>query len=269
MARLRGESRLEVKPEGTAREPNTVNIRQLARDTRAVIEEVVRSGRPTIITVNGRPQVAVAPLVGALRAAEQYVLEHVPADLIAAIREGEADLIGGRYVLPPEDSEVASVQVDQDVADEPELTGARELETAILSTRGRSGTDETVRNQFRHSEVLALGLPAGNDSLPHGAEIELLHRRDHLGEPNAVPVFTRMTILRRTLTRQRHLLEEQPDLMILRLSGSDLLDSIGGGTIDINSGSPLEFIFQPWHSLMRRKGVAFATMGSAQDSVRA
>ena len=75
---------------------STVNMRQLTRNTKAVVEEVVRTGRPAIVTINGRPQVAVTPLVGAIEAVEEHVLDNASPELQAAIREGEADLISGR-----------------------------------------------------------------------------------------------------------------------------------------------------------------------------
>ncbi|MBA2632267.1 MAG: type II toxin-antitoxin system Phd/YefM family antitoxin [Chloroflexi bacterium] len=71
----------------------TVSIRDLARRSSQVVDEVTSSGRPAIITRRGKP-------VGALIAIdtdelEDFVLANAPA-YATSMREADADLAHGR-----------------------------------------------------------------------------------------------------------------------------------------------------------------------------
>lgn len=70
-----------------------VGVRELVRNARAVIEEVERTGRPTIVTRRGRLAVALVPLDE--REIEDYVLATSPS-FVRGMREAERDLRRGR-----------------------------------------------------------------------------------------------------------------------------------------------------------------------------
>lgn len=66
-----------------------IPIRDLARRTREVVDEVERSGKVAIVTRRGRPSVAVIPLDEA--ALEDFVLS-TSLDYLTALRDAEEDL---------------------------------------------------------------------------------------------------------------------------------------------------------------------------------
>ncbi len=71
----------------------TVTLRELARKTASVIQGVQSSGRPALVTRNGRPVVALIPIdEGAL---EDWLLERAP-DITRAVADADSDLIAGR-----------------------------------------------------------------------------------------------------------------------------------------------------------------------------
>lgn len=72
---------------------STISIRELARRPSQVVDEVIRSRRPAIITRHGRP-------VSALIAIdpddlEDFVLAHAP-EYAASMRDADQDLAAGR-----------------------------------------------------------------------------------------------------------------------------------------------------------------------------
>jgi prevent-host-death family protein len=69
-----------------------IPIRDLARRTREVVDEVERSGKVAIVTRRGRPSVAVIPLDEA--ALEDFVLS-TSLDYLTALRDAEEDLASG------------------------------------------------------------------------------------------------------------------------------------------------------------------------------
>jgi prevent-host-death family protein len=72
---------------------STISIRDLGRRPSQVIDEVVRTGRPAIITRHGRPvtaMVAVDP-----DELEDFVLAHAP-EFVRSTRAADADLRAGR-----------------------------------------------------------------------------------------------------------------------------------------------------------------------------
>ena len=78
---------------------STISIRDLGRRPSQVVDEVVRTGRPAIITRHGRPvtaMVAVDP-----DELEDFVLAHAPA-FVRSTRAADADLRAGR-VHPAEE----------------------------------------------------------------------------------------------------------------------------------------------------------------------
>jgi len=71
----------------------TISIRDLGRRPSQVVDEVVRTGRPAIITRHGRPvtaMVAVDP-----DELEDFVLAHAP-EFVRSMRAADADLRAGR-----------------------------------------------------------------------------------------------------------------------------------------------------------------------------
>ena len=40
----------------------SISMRELANNTKSVVEEVARSGRPAVVTQRGKPMVAVVPI---------------------------------------------------------------------------------------------------------------------------------------------------------------------------------------------------------------
>lgn len=70
----------------------TVSIRELANQTKAVIEEVARSGRPALVTQRGKPVAALVPLD--LEALEDWILADAPK-YAASMAEAEGELAGG------------------------------------------------------------------------------------------------------------------------------------------------------------------------------
>ena len=71
----------------------TISIRDLGRRPSQVIDEVLRTGRPAIITRHGRPvtaMVAVDP-----DELEDFVLAHAP-EYVRSTRAADADLRAGR-----------------------------------------------------------------------------------------------------------------------------------------------------------------------------
>jgi prevent-host-death family protein len=71
----------------------TISIRELGRRPSQVIDEVVRTGRPAIVTRHGRPVTALVALDP--DELEDYVLARAPA-FVRATRAADADLRGGR-----------------------------------------------------------------------------------------------------------------------------------------------------------------------------
>lgn len=66
----------------------TIGIRDLSRNTSKVIDEVSSTGRPVIVTKNGRP---VAAVIGVdVERMEDFVLANAP-EYVSAIVEAEAD----------------------------------------------------------------------------------------------------------------------------------------------------------------------------------
>jgi prevent-host-death family protein len=226
-----------------------VNMRQLSRTTKSVIEEVVRSGRPAIVTVNGRPQVAVTPLVGAVEVAEEHVLRDAPKHIRAAIREGEADLIGGRTSVM--DDAVFTSLGEERGSDEVVATLEERLEAAGLRDAIRAGHDGTdrlrdVRHALTQVDVFALGRPAGDTSVPgQGTDSDLLHFTvddEHGREVVMLPIFTAVETLRSALIRN----EDWQSLYVLLISGRALLQNVDADvTIVIDPWSDAEFQIPP------------------------
>jgi prevent-host-death family protein len=71
----------------------TVTVRELARNTAAVIEGVESSGRPALVTRNGKPVAALVPIDQA--ALEEWLLTNA-AELTRTVAAGDGDLNAGR-----------------------------------------------------------------------------------------------------------------------------------------------------------------------------
>jgi prevent-host-death family protein len=64
----------------------TVTLRELARNTSGVIQDLQASGRPTLVTRNGKPVAALVPIdAGAL---EEWLLGRAAAISKAAAADG-------------------------------------------------------------------------------------------------------------------------------------------------------------------------------------
>jgi antitoxin (DNA-binding transcriptional repressor) of toxin-antitoxin stability system len=216
-------------------------MRELSRNTKSVIEDVVRSGRPAIITINGRPQVAITPIVGAMEAAEEQVLSNAPAHIQAAIREGEADLIGGRVSLV-DDSAFADLGDEPGPGPELLTTLADQLDTRRLEDAIRSSSKTTdgvaeVREALMDSDIFALGSAAGDASGPGSSTESNIVTYPNDREPDnagvLMPVFTRVDVLREALIRN----PSWQSLAVLRLSGKELV---------LNVDPDVTIVIDPW-----------------------
>jgi prevent-host-death family protein len=71
----------------------TISIRDLGRRPSQVVDEVVRTGRPAIVTRYGRPVTAMVAIDP--DELEDFVLAHAP-EFVRATRAAAADLRAGR-----------------------------------------------------------------------------------------------------------------------------------------------------------------------------
>jgi len=71
----------------------TVSIRDLGRRPSQVVDEVVRTGRPAIVTRHGRPVTAMVAIDP--DELEDFVLTHAP-EFVRSMRAADADLRAGR-----------------------------------------------------------------------------------------------------------------------------------------------------------------------------
>jgi prevent-host-death family protein len=71
----------------------TISLRELARNTSGVIQDVQASGRPALVTRNGKPVAALVPIDAA--ALEEWLLGRAAAFTRAAA-EADPDLAAGR-----------------------------------------------------------------------------------------------------------------------------------------------------------------------------
>ncbi|MGH7883007.1 MAG: type II toxin-antitoxin system prevent-host-death family antitoxin [Candidatus Dormibacteraceae bacterium] len=71
----------------------SVGVRDLSRNTTRVVDEVTRSGKPTLVTIRGRP-VAALVAIGE-EEFEDFILSQAP-EFVASMREAEEDLAAGR-----------------------------------------------------------------------------------------------------------------------------------------------------------------------------
>jgi prevent-host-death family protein len=72
---------------------NTIGIRELARNTSRVIEDVERSKKPALVTRHGRPAVAVVPIDQ--DELEDWILANAP-EFVQGMKEAERELLEGR-----------------------------------------------------------------------------------------------------------------------------------------------------------------------------
>jgi prevent-host-death family protein len=235
----------------TSTNTTSINMRELSRNTKSVIEEVVRSGRPAIVTFRGRPQVAVTSLVAPVEVAEPHVLDDAPVDVQEAIRAAEADLIAGRATL-------VSDSVFENLAEEEEpnieetleaLAGPlAALEATIRSVAGKPDAVSDVREALFHTHVFVLGLPAGDTSAPgRGTESNIVTYSmvDDGRSAVLMPVFTNVEALRSALTSKA----EWQSLSVLQVSGNALVENVDPDvTLVIDPWSDLEFHVPPMES---------------------
>ncbi|HEY5816046.1 MAG TPA: SseB family protein [Solirubrobacterales bacterium] len=226
----------------------TVNMRELSRNTKSVIEEVVRSGRPAIVMINGRPQAAVTPLIGAVEAAEEHLLRNAPVHIQAAIREGEADLIGGRASLVDDSAFENAEEEEQQSSDEVIATLADRLDTAQLVDAIRSASSDPdavreVREALARGDVFAIGNAAGDLSAPgRGAESDIVTYADGEKGDVLMPVFTKVDVMRSALLRN----PAWQSLDVLLVNGKELVQNVDPDvTIIIDPLSELEFRVPP------------------------
>lgn len=71
----------------------TISIRDLGRRPSQVVDEVIRTGRPAIVTRHGRPVTAMVAIDP--DELEDFVLAHAP-EFVRATRAADADLRAGR-----------------------------------------------------------------------------------------------------------------------------------------------------------------------------
>lgn len=71
---------------------STVSLRDLARHAGSVIDEVVQSGRPALVTRRGRPVAVVINVED--EAFEDYILAHAP-EFVEGRRQADEELARG------------------------------------------------------------------------------------------------------------------------------------------------------------------------------
>jgi prevent-host-death family protein len=76
---------------------STVSIRELANNTKTVIEEVARSGHPAVVTQRGKPLVAVIPIDE--NALEDWILANAP-EFVANMRQADEEIAAGVHGQP-------------------------------------------------------------------------------------------------------------------------------------------------------------------------
>jgi len=103
-------------------EMDKVTIRRLSRETNRVVEQAVRTGKPVIVTVYGRPAVAVVPLQGRVEDLPSLGLEGAPEHVLDAFREAQADIVAGKLLPGDEPEEVAKQYYEQVLAMAHELS---------------------------------------------------------------------------------------------------------------------------------------------------
>jgi prevent-host-death family protein len=88
---------------------STVSIRELANNTKNVVEEVARSGRPAVVTQRGRPMVAVVPIDE--EALEDWILANAP-EYVRSMEQADAEIADGIHGTPL-DEVLAELDDDQ------------------------------------------------------------------------------------------------------------------------------------------------------------
>ncbi len=78
----------------------SITMRELANNTKNVVESVARSGRPSVVTQQGRPMVAVVPIDQ--EALEDWVLANA-SEFIESMREADAEVARGEHGTPLDD----------------------------------------------------------------------------------------------------------------------------------------------------------------------
>ena len=78
----------------------SVGIRELARQASQVVEQVASSGRPTLITRNGKPVAALIPIDE--EALEDWILANAP-EFVANMREADAEVARGERGMSLDD----------------------------------------------------------------------------------------------------------------------------------------------------------------------
>jgi prevent-host-death family protein len=72
-------------------------MRELANNTKAVVEEVARSGRPAVVTQRGKPVVAVVPIDQ--EGLEDWVLANAP-EFVESMRQADEEIASGDHGTP-------------------------------------------------------------------------------------------------------------------------------------------------------------------------
>jgi hypothetical protein len=127
-------------------------------------------------------------------------------------------------------------------AEEERLRKLRLLETVITNERDKPDAMTLVRQPFTEADVLALGQPVGDTSIPGtGTKSDLFHFTGdgRFGvKSTMLPVFTQPNILREALLRNPN----WPSQMVRQVNGKALLEKLSNDvTIVINPSSSLEF----------------------------
>ena len=95
-------------------EQNTVGIRELARNVSGVVADVVRSGRPVVVTKHGAPFAAIVPLERGeetvLAQAAQHLEQMAAEDLRSGRTRSSADVFAELARLAEALAQAASVE---------------------------------------------------------------------------------------------------------------------------------------------------------------
>jgi prevent-host-death family protein len=82
----------------------TVNVRELARNTSKVIDDVAKRHRPTLVTRGGRPVAAVVPINA--DALEDWILANFP-EFVDGMRLADEELKSGHVAWLDERGRIA------------------------------------------------------------------------------------------------------------------------------------------------------------------
>jgi prevent-host-death family protein len=127
----------------------TVGIRELQRDTSAIVERVARTQRPTFVTNRGEPVAVVMPVD--TDGIDDFVLANAPT-FVRAMRHADADVAAGRVRSADEVFAELDAGAPEPAEGSPRLT-SRELEVLRFVAEGWTRAEIASTLEIRESTV--------------------------------------------------------------------------------------------------------------------